>query len=441
MVSQIWGLQVRITVSTTEYLEGYFRAAPFNDIWQRLQNAPQDAGDTIYSAFYQSVLDYVTWSDQISSPLLKSLQQASPAALSIKFTVDSFQANSAQPDFTQGRIVGTIGPAWADEPPNFVIGRLLRPSQSGPPVYYAPARVDKVRSRLLVDLSNSIPTDANANGAPVNLGDLKAAIAIPSQPAILLSDINYSEQAYNTFAGVQEFPLDSQQLAQIASNPIAVVQMNPTDPNAAPQTLLQENANGAYVFATEVVHRMDPGDTDAIDLIATLFGERAANQTIALQLASGKPVRALSFPKSVKTNDDGRASFALTAGNPNNPRKFIDGQVYQVGFSWDKENDQQFPPDPNNALSAHVYNTYDKAPVWENVAPVLQQYAKLYPFMNNLLHISGPSTIQANIAAFKMVLNIPMTDPRYMPVTRDMSRDKRQLIIDWLDLGAPGPTS
>jgi len=41
-------------------------------------------------------------------------------------------------------------------------------------------------------------------------------------------------------------------------------------------------------------------------------------------------------------------------------------------------------------------------------------------------------------------LDVPrfhLTDPRYMPVTRDMSRDKRQRLIEWLNLGAPGQTS
>jgi hypothetical protein len=63
--------------------------------------------------------------------------------------------------------------------------------------------------------------------------------------------------------------------------------------------------------------------------------------------------------------------------------------------------------------------------------------------MDSIFQLDNPTVIQQNIDAFRMVLNIPIPDPRYMPVTREMSRDKRQRILEWLDLGAPtsGPSS
>ncbi|HEX8116548.1 MAG TPA: hypothetical protein VF521_04695, partial [Pyrinomonadaceae bacterium] len=67
------------------------------------------------------------------------------------------------------------------------------------------------------------------------------------------------------------------------------------------------------------------------------------------------------------------------------------------------------------------------------------QYAELYPFMDSILQLDDPAVIQQHLASFQQVLNIPISDPRHMPVTRDMSRDKRQLILDWLALGAPVP--
>ena len=57
--------------------------------------------------------------------------------------------------------------------------------------------------------------------------------------------------------------------------------------------------------------------------------------------------------------------------------------------------------------------------------------------MDSIFQLDDPTVIQQNIAAFQQVLNIPVSDPRYMPVTRDMSRDKRQVILEWLNLGAP----
>ena len=51
--------------------------------------------------------------------------------------------------------------------------------------------------------------------------------------------------------------------------------------------------------------------------------------------------------------------------------------------------------------------------------------------------LADPKTYQQNIQAFEAVLTYPITDPRYMPVTRDMSRDKRNVLLAWLAAGAP----
>jgi len=455
MVSEVWGLKVKVAISDTDYFTGLFRVAPFDDIWQRLQNPNSGSGDSVFSAYYQSVLDLVTWSPFSQSPLLSALKQASPASLSIKFVVDSYQTNSQQPDFTEGRIVGTIGPQGADEPPHFVIGRFLRPRTSHDkqspgvsPLYYAPARVDAIRKTLLLDLGNSVPT--TSSGAPPDLGQLHAAIIPANATPVILGDIDYSQNAYETTAGIQEFSLTDEQAELIAKTPVGVVQVIAAEGEtpAGTAVLLQENPEGAYVNATQFVYRMNPGDVVGVELIATLFGVPAPNETFKLkydnsQLSrnNGKPRSALKFPASIKTVAGGRVSFCLTAGDPGNPRKFIDGQVYGVSFLWDKDSDPQFPRDPNKIISVRVFDSYAKAPTWENLQPILQQYAKLYPFMVGVMNIADLQTIQSNIAALQMVLNLPVTDPRYMPVTRDMSRDKRQLLIEWLNLGAPGSTS
>ena len=45
-----------------------------------------------------------------------------------------------------------------------------------------------------------------------------------------------------------------------------------------------------------------------------------------------------------------------------------------------------------------------------------------------------------NLAAIEYVFNLPKTNPGYMQVTRDMSRDKVSMILKWIALGAPlGP--
>jgi hypothetical protein len=447
-VSQIWGLQIKVAISDTEYFMGNFRVAPFNDMFVRVIGG---GSDSQFSAYYQSVLDLVTWSDCIESPFLRSLQQVSPGALSIKFNVDGYNDDGTSPTFTQGRIVGTIGPAWADEPPNFVLGRYLRPKNfnpqtiNGTPLWFGPARVDEDRGKVLVDLGNSIPT-TSPGGAPPNLDTLQVAIMASPEP-VVLGDYDYSQAALEATAGIQEFAVTPDQIKTLSNTALGVIEVGTEGSSMIvgdSAVLLKENAEGAYINATQQFYRMNPGDIEVVEVIALRFGKPAANETVSLGVVNlmsisppFDPTKALAFPGSVTTDDDGRASFAMTASDPKNPRGFIDGQVCGVGYSWAAENDPHFLPDPNEFVSVLVFDSFENAPTWENLKPILDQYAKLYPFMDSIFQLNDPAVIQKHIAAFQQVLNLPISDPRYMPVTRDMSRDKRQRILEWLDKGAP----
>ncbi len=456
MVSQIWGLQVKVAVSNTEYFTGSFRVVCFNDIWVRVINGQPDS---MFSAYYQSVLDDVKWG-KLTSPILKKLRAVSPDMLSIKFIVDGYNDDGGSPTFNQGRIVGTIGPASKNEPPNFVPGRFLRPLDynqkknpfGGTTLWFGPARVDEGRGKVLVDLGNSIPTTSPAGPPPTNLGTLQ--VAVMTSPPSVLGAYDYSQTAYETTAGVQEFDVTEEQLKALSKTPLGVIQLGATGV-ANPKPLLRENANGAYVNATQQVYRMNPGRSEKVDVIALAFGKPAAKQTVKVQFNNsllviqepstppkmpvGVPAHALKFPKSAKTNTRGRASFTLKPSDPGNPRKFVDGQVYGVGYSWSKEDDKDYPPDPNNFVSVLVFDKYPKPahPTWLDVEPIFDQYAKLYPFMTGIIDLSNYDDVVANLDGIKALLSLPQTDPRYMQVTRDMSPDKVSLVLKWIGQGAP----
>jgi hypothetical protein len=71
------------------------------------------------------------------------------------------------------------------------------------------------------------------------------------------------------------------------------------------------------------------------------------------------------------------------------------------------------------------------------VEPIFSQYAKLYPYMtNNIINLGDYQQVTqpGNLQAIKSVLSLPKDDPGYMQVTRDMSRDKTQMILQWIDL-------
>ncbi len=456
MVSQIWGMQVKVTVSESEFFIGTFQVVCFNDIFQRVVGGMPDS---MFGAFYQSILTNVTWSKTVNSPFLKQLQQASPDTLSIKFNVDGYDDDSTSPTFNQGRVVGTIGPYWEGEPPNFVPGRYLRPFGynpqapfSGTPLWFGPARVDGQRNKALIDLGNSIPT-ISPGGPPLpTLGTLQLAIMTSPAPTIL-GTYDYSQAAYETQAGVQEFDLTPDQVQTLSNTTLAILQVGTPGSAIEPGTInpiLAENANGAYINATQQVYRVSPGNTAEVEVMALAFGVPAANQVIQVQfnnnglqpapgLPVGVPPSALQFPASVTTDANGRASFTMTASDPGNPRRFIDGQIYGVGYSWSAEDDPNYPSDPNTFVNVLVFSAYGPiaSPTWQDVQPIFAQYAKLYPYMTGIINLGKYTDVQQNLSAIQNVLTLPPTNPAYMQVTRDMSPDKVNMILTWIKQGAP----
>ena len=78
----------------------------------------------------------------------------------------------------------------------------------------------------------------------------------------------------------------------------------------------------------------------------------------------------------------------------------------------------------------------------QDVYPILFQYARLYPFMRSLIDLSDYSTM-ANSGITRKIqgaLSLPLTDAAYMPVTRDLSVGKTNLILTWIRNGMPEGT-
>jgi hypothetical protein len=309
---------------------------------------------------------------------------------------------------------------------------------------------------VTVDLGNSIST--TTPGGPMNpqLGTLVLAALPPNASPSLIGEINYlDDDWYTTTAGIQEFALTDDQLKLIENNPLGIVQIASW---GQINTLIQENSIGAVIRAEKFVFRMNPGDEVEVQLFATVFGKPAANQLITIiqdadsvnnmqtppnpaSIPLGVPESALQIsPASVTTDESGRASFKLIASDPRNPRKFIDGQVYGVRYIWGEKEPEGYNHNPTSFVSILVHNAYiyKDPPTWKrDVQPIFSQYAKLYPFMtNNVINLGDYRQViqKSNLQAIRRVLSLPKDDPGYMQVTRDMSRDKTQMILKWIDL-------
>ena len=57
--------------------------------------------------------------------------------------------------------------------------------------------------------------------------------------------------------------------------------------------------------------------------------------------------------------------------------------------------------------------------------------------MASIVDLSNYATVKASASALQSVLSLSFDDPSYMPVTREMSDDQRQLILTWIQNGCP----
>jgi hypothetical protein len=449
LVSQIWGMQVRLTKGAGTAFSGSFKVTAFSDLWGTRARGSGGDSDITMGAFYQSVLTQVIWGNVSDSRVLSELQQMSlDGLLSVKFNVDGFVMNPASPSFATGRVVGTVGPAFSGEPDQFVVGRHCMPIGDDPPVYFFPALVDRTRGKLRADFGNALAT--TSSGGPIDSSlRLEIGVAGPNQPFTSLGQVPIGGSGwYEQTAGICEFPADRAlsvaELAKLESTPIAVRQQTAS----GPAIIAREGLDGLHVRADNFVHRMSANDQRTTTLRASRFGRPLANADIGIALDSSglqrggngpqfaQPASALAFPSSVKTDADGKASLTLSAKSIDRPRDYIDGQVYGIGYSMlasgtaagRYQNEWNF-------ISVLLWTDFQIPPAptwWDHTEPIFKQYANLYPVMKGIVDLASYDSVVQNKGKVRAVFMLPEEDPRYMPVTRDLSPAKRRMILNWL---------
>lgn len=475
LVSEIWGLEVRIATAGGETLvRGRYEVAAFMDIWDRW---PGVKGDGLAGAMYQSVLTGLEWGAVDGSPVLSALRarSAESGTLSIKFNVDMYDMNYQSPTFTQGRVAGTIGPAAPGEPRHLVLGRQFMPRATPQGNFFAPAGginacvavVDEARGKVRLDLGNALPLAPTSTQPPVpagsqqDLGGLSLACLLPAGEgvwALPLGPIDYRRTGwYEETAGVVEVPADRaltpDELRAVAENPLALML-----PGAfgQPAVAVSEPPSGLFARADRFVYRLEAGEQGAqATVYATRFGRPLANaEVVALADPSqlqptpnappvATPEDGISFPDSVTTGADGSAPLPLTAGDPRNARGYIDGQVYGVRpILRAVANDPTYPFSPWHFISVLVWDRFahDDPPTWYgSLQPVFQQYANLYPVMGRFLDLASYESVCANRNLLLLAFGLDPHDANYMPAVRDLSGTRRSVILRWLsEVGADG---
>jgi hypothetical protein len=370
MVSQIWGVSVGLVDGCgVSAFRGDFAVTAFCDLWLRQQT--EQFFEQQLAAAYQSVLTGVRWPDLLNSPCLRALKaQGADRLLSIRLNVFGYERSPTAANYGTGVVVGTIGPAAANEPRHFVAGRHLTAAltQAGFPLVPAnqvgnlQAEWDEATQTVHVDFGNALPI-TNAAGVlqdigPLAVGVLKNADAkqgdtVTADQVQILGTVPYRNDGwYVTTAGIQDFPLGSNAVATalLPDHPLAVLLQGQTGQYTV---LNRETAGGVYARADVFVFRLNPGDAAKIDFYASKYGRPLAT-TLTAQPTEGfmggtgtgadipnipvpdvnTPAGVLQFHPSFETGSDGRGLLTVTAAaqGPGNPRQYLDGQVYGIAY-------------------------------------------------------------------------------------------------------------
>lgn len=435
MVSMIYGLQLKVGDGDNYVI------ANMTEMW--FQNYFGKDKTHQSNATYQSVLTPVEWGANLTGAI-KLWQDKSPDLLSIRMIVKPGEIsskgqgpNASTPMIC--KILGTIGPGEPSEPINFVPARLLQPKQdpnnTKGEYNFGPAKVamdEKLKPvRLTVDLGSSAPTEAETltvwsekpKGMPFKLGTLEFSQAV-QDITTLINDFDLT--------GLTEPEAD-----QLLNGPIVVK-------DSSGDTLFTEPESGIYVNACPYVFRIQADSTAEVEFWAMRFGKPADVDIVITDETESKlgsmappPVgrvgedgTMVSFDKKV-TTENGRATATIKGGNPDNFRKYIDGQVYALGFNNDSLDTKTF-------LSLLVHDRFDKEPTWDNIQPIMEQYAVLYPVMKAMgIDLGNEQSVAKHAKSILRVFDLPISDPAYMPVVRDLSDAKKAVIVAWLKTQLP----
>jgi len=485
MVSEIWGLQVRLLdAERRELLRGEYRPGPFCNLWRRQQTGV--ARDQQLAANYQSVLQDTAWADELDSPLLRALREASDdGCLSIAFNVYGYGRDATIPRYTMGHVVGSIGPYRRGEPRHFVAGRQMTADTTASlmvpagGLYNLQGRFSARTGQLTLDFGNTFPIQ-DANSGLLDMGQVLVGVLRGNPQAVLatvdasrvglVGEVPYRDPDwYTQTAGVQDFDLHERPdiAALLQDNPLAL--LSPLPDSSAYKVLLQESVDGLYLRADQFVFRLEPGEQATVELHATRFGQPLAGAGVGLVPTAGlmggsgggatispptrpaaaipdigTPAGVFTFPSSGSTDAAGRLDvpIALSAQGPGRPRGYIAGQLYGVAYRLDR-----LPPgylfNPLNYVSVLAFDAkaVPAAPTWyDDIQPLFAQYGNLYPIMGRyMVDLNDYAAVCTRVKALQLAFSLPRSDPNHMPVTRDLGAGDRDTILAWLSTpGADG---
>jgi hypothetical protein len=533
--SALFGVRIAVTLPNGAGLQGAMTVPELRQLNGRI---PLQIGSWVAVGNWMGTLQDVQWSGDISgSPFLSSLQAVSAQGLAVKLTVDLHQNNPANiftagDLFCYGRVLGSIGPAFAGELAQVVPGRCLqtftKPKallesagvHSSPKLVQARERV-VAQMATLASTREAVKSNLAALAAPTAKATEAAPVVPPPSPpqpwnpafavirkvgsqnflsidiggCILLNwqgtpDNPTSDGTFEVASGISVgvFTLKTKTFVAFANGaitiapqyqPLASTQKNctlvknscvftipltagdgdsyKTNPLAIQvngTTVAQEFASGFWIDVSASSQRLEcgAGQPGQSQIMVRQFGNPIVGQTPPVTSnvllfdwdnldSDGNPQFSPSTDVGIKlgkTDANGLAGITTTVNVPDLTlpvvRQPLDSQVYYILM---RDSNKQPVGDggpQTPGLSILLWKAFQAPanPTWTDIGAIFGAYARLYPGMKSRLDISDQQTVTGFAPVIHAMMSKEITDPAYMPVTRDLSPSKMNMIVSWL---------
>ena len=388
----------------------------------------------------------IVWNTKIKSPLFKSFKDACKYGISVKFIIGQYNTDITSSTFNFGSIVGALGPVKRGEPTRASVGRKFIPPSLNTSYNSGYVQVDAQRKKLVIDFGNSTHFDYANGKSP----DIFAAILIRKKITPLGLPLDYSQQNFILTAGILEIPLSSTEISNLKTNPLRFYEK--LGAHSGSKMILSEYIaksntdfpSGSYITVSQLSTRLSYGESTSVELIARKFGQPLGGITLNVGYVPNTPTKkGLKFSRSVETLKNGKAKLEVTNNTPplTGERADIGSQIYFLKGSWQKTafiGINLYWPANHSAFTVKAYEKYNVPdnPTWnDNVKPIMVHFMTLYPGMKAMHDMSNYKVAKKMGNALKSVFSIPIDNPAYMPVTRELNPAKMAMVVKWVDQG------
>ncbi len=484
--SELWGLTLQFTDAKGNLLfKGTLLDTGFRDL--QMRQYPKDQNDQNYNpngqplggCWYTCIQDIVWGKHAEEHETLKKLQSITEDnCLSLGLHGFGYYYSHADGRYSTGRTNGIIGPWKKQEPMRFAPTRRLYGtwnifSQPSPvSTFFSISNFMVANNEVTVDFGMSYPIQDSLGTLNQKFAEQSIVLgvaqkgktfdqALNSKQKVIVDPNDFMEIGplkfrspktwLQTTAGITSFELNQKTADLVKDNQVLLL-LKTSD---AYQLIAREGVDGWYMRADKNVFRIDPGDPPmSTDVYVYQWGNPKAGQQVVLkpqpkQSGNGAggginqpkaPIPDINFPADAiymtalpLTDNTGKTKVSLTGTDPGNPRGYIDGQIYLINYALESvPNLEQYF---NDLLMIHLRDSFPNLehPTWEDIKYTWIQFGNLYPIMSKFL---VPFDMRNALLRHKEILIFgltrPLDDPIHMPVTRDLSKAKRDAMVKWL---------